>query len=150
MLCNVEDDFSRDYYENNPRWVVVLSNGESVFQDDGRPGVEPRSAWERLHNYCKDNNLHIQSMSIMFRSNRQALPSNMDGYYFSKGSRGAFGFPKTMQLFFVGILNNGKLEVSCWKVPEMVKEKTEERDPTQAGICLIQKDTSRSMVAQDS
>ena len=135
MICTEYDDYVRDYQEMYPSWVVGLHSGLVVYQDDYR--VEPYSAWERLYNYCQENNDFIQSMRIQFRSNVHQLPDHADGYYFSKGVRGCWGMTKTMQLFFVGILNQGVLNVTCWKVPEMMKEVTEERDPTKAGICLI-------------
>ena len=84
-------------------------------------------------------------MMIQFRSNKHQLPSNADGYYYSKGVRGSFGSPVTLQLFFVGTLENDVLNVSCWKVPEMLKEKTETYDIEKAGICLIRKSISPSM-----
>ena len=138
-VCKQFDEFMQIYAEGHPRWEVVLNNNERIYQDDGRADIKPQSAWLRLNNYCKENNLYIKEMTIMFRDNVFALPPNMDGYFFSKGARGMFGSTRTMQLFFVGTLQNGRLEVSCWKVPEMLKEWTEERNPSEAGECLIQK-----------
>ena len=140
-VCKVFDEFMQNYAECCPRWEVVLNNSERIYQDDGRANIEPQSSWLRLNNYCKENNLYIKEMVIMFRDNVFALPSNMNGYFFSKGARGMFGSTRTMQLFFVGTLQNGSLEVSCWKVPEMLKEWTETRDPEKAGECLIKKTT---------
>lgn len=137
MICTEYDDYIQDYQERLPSWVVGLNSGLVIFQDDLRPGVEPHSAWERLYEYCQETGDYIQSMRIQFRKNRHQLSEHADGYYFSKGARGCFGMTRTIQLFFVGILNQGVLNVTCWKVPEMMKEKTEERDPTKAGICLI-------------
>ena len=136
-VCKVFDEFMKHYAEGNPRWEVVLSNNERIFQDDDRPNVRPRSAWLRLGKYCEENELYIKEMTIMFRDNAYALPSNMDGYFFSKGARGMFGNPRTLHLFLVGTLQGGRLEVSCWKVPEMLSEWTEERDPDEAKECLI-------------
>lgn len=139
MICTEFDAFAREYRECNPSWVVHLASGIIVYQDDGRPDVKPISAWERLRNYCIEHNDYITDMHIRFRCNVHHLPSNADGYFFSKGVRGGFGMPKTHQLFFVGALENNKLLVTCWKTPEMFKENTEERNPEEAGICLIAK-----------
>jgi len=139
MICTEFDNFAREYRECNPSWMVHLVSGIVVYQDDKRPDVKPYSAWERLRNYCINNNDYIVDMQIRFRSNIKQLPSNADGYFFSKGARGGFGMVKTHQLFFVGTLNNNKLLVTCWKTPEMLEEKTEERNPKEAGICLIAK-----------
>jgi len=133
------DDFLQQYIEGCPRWEVTLNNGEHFCQDDGRPGLKPRSAWLRLGKYCQENDLYITNMLIGFRDNVHHLPPDQDGYYFSHGARGAFGNPKTMKLFFVGALQNGVLEVTCWKVPEMLKEATTIRDVNGAGECLITK-----------
>jgi hypothetical protein len=143
MICTTHDNYIENYVETYPSWEVKLASGLTVFQDDNRGGCAPHSAWARLHQYCLDNNDHIVPMKIRFRNNIHHLPSDADGYYFSKGARGSF-FSPTMQLFFVGVLNDGKLEVTCWKVPEMLREQTEERDPEQAGICLIRKNMNQS------
>ena len=149
MICTVRDDFIEHYIETYPRWEVQLSNGEHVFQDDGRPGVDPASAWLRLYDYCCKHNVYIKDMLIGFRSNTYSLPSNMDGYFFSKGAIGVFGGTKTISIFFVGILKNNILEVTRWKVPEMLKEETEIRDIEKAGECLIQKNMSQFMEQKD-
>jgi len=137
MICTELDQYAQDYQELYPSWVVWLNNGTTVFQDDNRPGVEPHSAWNRLHSHCLYTGEYITSMQIKFRSNAYMLPQNADGYYFSKGVRAGFSNTKTLQLFFVGILNQGVLNVTCWKVPEMMKEKTEEREVDENNICLI-------------
>lgn len=141
MICTQEDDFTQWYAEGNVRWIVSLNNGQVVFQDEGRPGLE-NSAWLRLKNYCESNNLYITGMSIGFRSNRYNLESNADGYYFAKGARGMWGAPKTIQLVFVGVLIGEKLRVSCWKCPEMILEKTESRNIDESTQCLIRKNIS--------
>ena len=56
------DPYISAYADSNPIWIVKLSNGETVYQDDGRPDVEPESAWLRLKQYCEDNNLHKTNM----------------------------------------------------------------------------------------
>jgi hypothetical protein len=142
-VCKQADEYLINFFECRPHWEVMLNNGEYIYQDDGRPNVWPISAWKRLRAYCEDNNLHIISMVFMFRDNRFSLPSNMDGYYFSLGARGMFGSPITMELFFLGTLQNGVLEVQCWKTPEMLHEYTEQRDPEKAGECLIKRNINQ-------
>jgi len=148
MICTERDEFVINRQELFPCWTVSLNSGVTVYQDDGRPGVEPYSAWERLYNHCKENNDYITDMVIRFRSNIHRLPPNADGYFFAKGARAGFAFP-TMDLFFVGTLQNGKLLVTCWKTPEMLKEETEERNPDEVGICLIRKSTRLSLGHED-
>src|SRR5688500_10269504 len=73
------------------RWVAVLSNGETVYQDDDRPGIKPESAWIRLGNYVNNRGLHIVALSFQFRSHVISLPENADGYYFAKGALAFWG-----------------------------------------------------------
>lgn len=141
MICTQRDNYVVNYQESNPSWIVELESGLVVFQDDFRPGVEPFSAWERLYNHCHTEKDYIRGMTIKFRSNAQRIPDNADGYYFSKGVRGALFLTRTINLFFVGTLNEGVLRVQCWKVPEMLPEAIEERDIKKAGLCLISRDT---------
>lgn len=140
MICTQHDNYIVEYQENNPSWTVTLESGLTVFQDDLRPGVEPHSAWERLYNYCHLNNDYVKSMTIRFRSNVHHISDNADGYYFSKGARGLLCSTRTINLFFVGTLNQGILRVQCWKVPEMLPEAIEERNIEKAGLCLISRD----------
>jgi len=145
MICTEVDQFIVEYQEMYPSWIVWLDSGLVVYQDDYRQNVKPYSAWERLGTYCKQNDDHIVNMVIQFRTNQHPLPTSADGYYFSKGARGGFSMSKTMKLFFVGTLQQDKLSVTCWKVPEMLQELTEERNPNEAGICLIKRNTNLSM-----
>jgi hypothetical protein len=138
-VCTVFDEFMQNFAEGTPRWEVVLNNNERIFQDDGRPGMQPVSAWERLYHYCQQNGLYITSMRIMFRDNVYELPSNKDGYFFSKGIRGILGELVNFHLFIVGYLENDQVCVTCWKVPELIPEWTDIRDPEKAGLCLITK-----------
>ena len=147
MICTERDDFIEQYQESNPSWEVWLNSEVPVYQDDGRPGLI-YSAWERLYNHCLDTNDYIVEMKIRFRSNQHMLPSNMNGYYFAKGARGSFGTSDTTQLFFVGTLSD-KLRVQCWKVPEMILQKTEERSLDKVGKCLIKQNINQFTAAQD-
>ena len=35
-VCKQRDSFIEDFNLSNPRWEVILNNGETIFQDDGR------------------------------------------------------------------------------------------------------------------
>ena len=39
MLTFNPDDFINERFESQPRWVVTLSDGRKVYQDDDRPGL---------------------------------------------------------------------------------------------------------------
>lgn len=134
------DQYVNQYGDSNPAWVVELSNGETIYQDDERPGLEPSSAWKRLGEYCKNNDLHIQNMKIKNRSNAHEIGAGHDGYFFCK-SAGAFMFgDETIHSFIVGTLNDGKLRVRKWAMPDMSPDRFEERDPFANPECLIAKE----------
>jgi len=136
------DGYINQYADSNPIWIVTLSDGETVYQDDDRPGVEPHSAWERLGTHCKENNLYITGMKIKNRSHVEVVGEGGDGYYFCK-SAGKFMFgDRTNHSFIAGILENGELRVRHWSLPEIVPDQFEIRDPAEAGVCLITKNKS--------
>lgn len=135
----IPDDFTSEYWLFSPRWICDLSNGETVFQDDDRPGEEPKSAWLRLRQYCQENNLSITHMRLEFRSNTQrSLPDDAEGYFFCKGC-GAFlfGGGTTLGFYLVGYLKGDKVIVHQYKSPEMILVSTEERLAADCEACLI-------------
>lgn len=145
MICTSQDEFVQNFNESNSRWQVTLNDNTTVFQDDGRPNATPHSAWIRLRNHCYNNSLYIVKMKFGFRSNMKSLPSNMEGYFFSKGAMGMFGLSKTIHLFLVGYIKNDKLIVEKWKAPEMIKQDTENRNFTGDEICLIRKNINQNL-----
>lgn len=143
-LCFVEDEFTQNRYEGHSRWIVTLNSGLSVYQDDDRPGVEPRSAWERLGIYCKESGDFPVGMRVQFRSHVEHLPDNAAGYYFVNSVLGSLHNPETYHFFIVGTLTgtreDGVITVREYKVPELIDISTETRNPKDAGICLICKE----------
>ncbi|MAF25438.1 hypothetical protein CL634_07680 [bacterium] len=131
------DQYVNQYGDKNPIWVVTLSNDETIYQDDNRPGVKPESAWIRLKSYCQENGLHITSMKIKNRSHVVEVDSDCDGYFFCKGA-GGFMFGDTTYLSFsIGTLQDGELKVRRWSLPEIEPSTIEFRDPDEAGDMLI-------------
>tara|TARA_R110002020_G_scaffold406830_1_gene616979 strand:- start:739 stop:1191 length:453 start_codon:yes stop_codon:yes gene_type:complete len=131
------DSYVNQYGDNNPIWIVTLSNGETVYQDDDRPEVEPASAWLRLKTYCQENDLHIESMKIKNRSNVVETNAGADGYFFCKGAGGYMFGEETFLSFSIGTLENGELKVRRWSLPEIEPSTIEARDPATAGDMLI-------------
>lgn len=129
--------------EGNTVWVVTLNNDEVVYQDDGRPGEEIESAWIRLGEYCKENNLFIKDMHIRFRSNCIGLDSNCDGYYFIKSVRAYWGSDRNLFFYIVGTLKDNKLFTRKYRVPELQFDDAEFRDPYKAGVNLICKNINQ-------
>jgi len=146
FISTQEDSWLRDHFEHQTRWIVELSNGISVIQDDFRPGVEPVSAWERLGLYCVETSLYIVKMRLQFRSH--TVPINLghdpDGVFFCKSIVGSLG-TKNVHAYLTGRLHGQILEVEKWRVPELISsqflddKKSQFRDPKQSGKCLITK-----------
>lgn len=136
------DDFIRD--KDSTIWIVKLSNGLTVYQDDDREGLEP-SAWIRLGNYCRENKVSIVEMSIKFRSHEELVGSNAEGYFFRRAILGGIGLnrkekPINRHYFLVGILKDGQVHVKKWQVPEIHLIEEDVRDPNDenlVGVSLI-------------
>jgi hypothetical protein len=123
-----------DYVETNAVWVVKLSDGTEVFQDDDFHGKE--SAWIRLSEYCKEKSLDIVSMDVRFRKIVCKLPDNADGYFFCKSVAGTLE-TKNVHHYLTGTLHGVILKVQKHIVPTMELILTENRDPLEAPQCLI-------------
>jgi hypothetical protein len=130
-----EDEYSRELWLNSALWTAELSNGEFVVQDDGRPGLKPESAWLRLGEYVRQNNLRIVGLSIRFRNEPPiVLPRDAKGYFFRK-SLGAFLYTEHIfQFYIIGYLDNHLVRVSKYKVPEMILVEQSDRDAEDEGM----------------
>ncbi len=143
ILSKGIDDWLDDQMLSNTCWIVELSNGETIIQDDDRPGAEPRSAWERLGYYCAMDNLYIVNMRLKFRSHTEHVGRDADGFFFCRGIFG--GIQKTFNSYLTGTLSEGILEVVKWQVPELIQvpfiddKVKQRRNPNEAGPCLIRR-----------
>ena len=122
------DQYANQYGDVNPAWIVELSNGETIYQDDDRPGAEPPSAWKRLKLYCEKNDLHITNMKIKNRSNAHDIGQNHEGYFFCKGVGALLYGSETQHSFIIGTLDNNKLTARKWNLPELIPDPPEQRD----------------------
>lgn len=137
QLAKEEDDFTRQQWLYLPRWIARLSNGETIIQDDYRPGVEPHSAWLRLMGYAHTQKINVVELYIQFRSHiEKPLPVNAAGYYFSKSMIGYPGAKTGMHFYLIGYLQDGLVHIQSWKVPELTQIEAFTREPT-AGPNLI-------------
>jgi hypothetical protein len=128
MVCTAEDAFTKDWYWRKPRWEAVLSDGTTVIQDDGRPGLEP-SAWLRLARHCWENGLRVRSLSVRFRSNVvRAVPDDAPGYFFRNCVKKWLS-GHTVRSLLVGWLGEGGVRVTRLRVPDLVVLGEEVRDP---------------------
>lgn len=151
-LCFAEDDFILEKL----RWFVSLSNGQTVYQDDNRPGEDPPQAWLRLAEYCLKNNLHIINFYIQFCSHiEEAAPANALAYYYIQGVEAFASVKRTFRYYVVGAIlldNPNILRCNRWLVPEILPLEYEERPVPEGDQCLIwRKNEAKNVVMnQDS
>ena len=138
-VCKDWDEYLSSYAADRPIWFVKLSNGETVYQDDGRPNIFPSSAWLRLKRYCQSKHLRIIGMHLQYRSHVIHIGDDCDGYYFCKSAGGFLFSDKTIDSFVIGILTGDSLEVKHWKLPELMLMQTETRSKHGQEECLIEK-----------
>jgi hypothetical protein len=141
-LMSEQDEHIANHLEGHTRWVVKLSNGLHIYQDDFRlysqfTDEREYSTWTRLRDYCKQENVNITDMWIQFRTNREFLPSNADGYYFCKCALGAFGTTQTFHMFVTGWVENNIIKIKKWQIPELVLTEELNREIKDDDICLI-------------
>lgn len=143
-VCTELDKWMHDTWVSSTRWIVELSNGETVWQDDGRPGLDEESAWIRLKNYCEYYGHKITSMRLQFRNHRP-LPvyEGGDAYFFSKLIRASFSNGKkpgavNTHYYLVGMLKDGKVHIDKWHVPALVIHDTYERFASECVENLIE------------
>lgn len=125
-----------DYLEDKTIWVVNLSNGLTVFQDDERSGKEP-IAWKRLADYCNSEGVDIVAMYLQFRSNRKIMPEgeNIEGYYFAYGAHKEFDERITRMHYVAGTVDQGRLNTEWYTTPELLSTKRKSsRKPDQSDI----------------
>lgn len=136
------DEYIHQFWEDRPRWEVLLSDNSKVYQDDNRAGTKV-SAWERLRNYCIANNLTIKSMKIAFRDNVKSLPENKSGYYFRRMVRCYLNSDSNKELFIVGYEEDGVVKVKIYSVPEIIFESEEDREIDLEDLSLISQEVVR-------
>lgn len=123
----------REQWERYARWEVVLSDGTTVYRNDEEIG---ESAWVLLGEYLKDNpRLSITQFKFGFRDNYRTLKENAEGYFFRNSVVGSLAGSQSS--FLVGILQDGKILVEKWEIPEMLYQGTEERTIESANLSLI-------------
>ncbi len=136
-VCKEHDKYVQGAFNRKEAiWIVKLSNGETIFQDDYRVGLKEHSAWLRLRAYCKEQRLHIIGMRLEFRSNKVKLPDNAEGYFFTKMA-GAWIGQSTDNKYGIGILKDGEVIIIFYLVPELISSGTDVRKKEKCGECLI-------------
>ena len=126
MICK---NYNKEYFEDRTCWAAELSNGETVFQDDGIDEKIEFSAWIRLKKYIYENKLKIEKIYIRFRSNiLYVFDEDCDGYFFSMGIIGMMSSAENLNFYILGILKDNIVKIKKIKIPELLIFDEEERD----------------------
>ena len=104
LLSKELNDYVIKYADNNPIWIATLSNGETIYQDDDRPNIEPASAWVRLKQYCEENSFHITNLKVRNRTHIEEVGSGHDGYFFCKGAGALMFSDFVVHTYNIGVL----------------------------------------------
>ena len=148
LICTTWDDWLQEQKELVTLWTVRLTDGTEVYQDDGRPGIKPESAWTRLKNYCEQNDLGIDFMRISFRRNNKDVGHGADGFFFCKSLLCGIMASKGTYYYVVGTINDGVLTTTKWEVPSLLDNNTEERDINEYNDCIIWKPEKKKLWLQ--
>ena len=126
MICTYYD---KEYFENKTCWVVELSDGTIIYQDDGKDLNLEYSAWIRLKQYLQENNLKINHIFVKFRSNvLDIIPKNKEGYFFSIGIIGMMSSTQNVNFYLIGYIEDNKVNIKKIRVPELIVFDEEVRD----------------------
>lgn len=121
------ENVSQEYIRGNCHWIARLSDGREVYQHHD----DHTNTWIDLKEYCKENNLFVTSLKLLFRDHVEELPTGHDGYYFVHSLLSSFiGYE---QFFYViGYLHEGKIYCTKYVIPELVPLDSDVRDPEDA------------------
>lgn len=136
-VCKQQDEFNRE----KPCWVAHLSSGETIYQDDDRPGESEPSSWIRLRSHCQQENYSVVDLHIRFWDHvERVVPPNSEGYFFVKKVQ-ATAFSgltnNTRHSYLVGALKDDKIHLTEWLIPEIVRIGSEIRDVVEGDPKLI-------------
>ncbi len=131
----INKSHSEIFLEENPHWIARLSNGDIFYSDNEY--IDNKSDWERLKEYCIENNLKIVSFSFGFRSNVIYLPENKENYYFARRIKTGFGVVTEQHSFVVGYKDKGEIKISIYQMPEVILLEEERRKIKQDDPFLI-------------
>jgi hypothetical protein len=133
-VSKVVDPFIAVYADSNPFWTIFLSNGECIYQDDDRPGLEISSAWKRARSHIYENDLEIDKVIFRFAGYEHEVYNRENdktytGFYFSRGKSGFLtdSGSRTIDLYVAGKIYDNMMSVSKFEVPFLKKYECYER-----------------------
>tara|TARA_Y100001938_G_C8049720_1_gene411000 strand:+ start:844 stop:1314 length:471 start_codon:yes stop_codon:yes gene_type:complete len=122
-ICTEQDPF----LEDKSIWIATLASGVTVYQDDYRANTEEPIAWKRLREYCQNHKDAIELLRIKFRSHvvpitpKKIIP---DYYYFAYGITKNVVSESSDDYYLSGFAKEERLHYSWYKIPELIKQKT--------------------------
>lgn len=117
-------------------WIAKITDGNfdyTIYQDDDRPNVEPKSAWIRLGILLQAYpEYYITDIHLKFRDHIVTIPKGI-GYYFSKGALGELNCDSTYNFLIFGVVTEMQQEsIVCnwYHVPslEVIQTSVKTRD----------------------
>lgn len=143
------------YAQGRPIWIAKLSNGESYYQDDNRPGVEQPSAWIRLREKCENESIDIVNFDLQFRKRlvENILPGNAPAYFFVNSIVTDLPTSKTTHAMLFGHLDieTGQFPVVAYRLPDLVRLVDNPRPPEEIKpLCVIANSHGKAAVQQMS
>lgn len=137
-VCKSYDEYIQD--KDHPIWVLTLSNGESIYQDDGRYQITEKDettgesvvvfsddAFTRAKEYIESEQLSVTNIAIRFRSHCVQVHQNIDNHIMFTKVIGAHAFVEQEKMYVqesnlyytFGVYNGDKLVCKRYKVPEI-------------------------------
>lgn len=150
-LATSQDDYISSLMDQKlqPVWHARLSNGLTIIQDDGRPGMDISSAWIRLGNYCREQQVKIEKLWVKFRSNVvDELPEFADGYFFSKGVIKTMDSEHCLYSYLIGHQIGNKVYVNRYSTPALILIQQSCRESDGIQEALIRNNECQSSITQ--
>jgi hypothetical protein len=103
-------------HEDSYYWFIVLADGTHIYEDPSNI-----NSWKQAKIFIEEQNLHIVSVSLAFRSHIEKVAENSRGFFLKKGciaSPGAFS-----DCYIVGTIKRNNLDsIHChrWMMPEIL------------------------------
>ena len=120
------DNWRNSPYFEQPVWIATLSNNEEIYQDDGaHEGLEP-SAWIRLKEYCKEQELYLTNLQLRFKSHVVGSEPLAEGYFFCKAILGSLFSSSCTHYYVIGHMDKSDtIHKTKFIVPELIEEEKE-------------------------
>lgn len=135
MICTEYDQWLKN--QDKTVWMIEGRNlpyygstapifNYTIYQDDGRPGVEEPKAWARLKEFYKKNSYQYQEIirfGLGFRDHIEWLPVQYPkGIYFSLGAAGDMLWQHTTNYYVLGVVECDKVHKYWYRIPEVQLE----------------------------